>query len=200
MSRSCKPVKQTWSSNELFDIDILDQRVTSENNTEVLVHYTGWARRFDEWRSTDEIVRKPPTVLDDQTFFQTRLKTSNQEKLTIARKQDSKVEIRIPIQKDIFNNIRHLGVKVHCSSRATKYRPESLENFLDFDWWFRINNKNGDFAYVKKTTARFWMFQRRPLATFSKTLKPVMIDRGHMFVFSFVKGIGNRHDIASVLA
>ena len=112
VSRSSKPVKQTWSSNELFDIDIFDQRVTSVNKTEVLVHCTGWARHFDEWSSIDEIVRKPPTVLDDHTFFQTRLKTSIQEKLTIARKQDSKVEIRIPIQKDIFNVIKHLGVKV----------------------------------------------------------------------------------------
>ena len=199
--RSCDGQKSCrWSTNTLFDICIKDTRVTSQR-TEVLIHYIGWPNSYDEWRESCDIIERQSIASDAVTLFQTTLRTSIQEKLSLARKCDSKVILRIPIQKQTFTAIIHvhdLGVKVNRCSRSTKlikYQPKHLENFLGIGWWYRINNKNGDFAYVKKATTTFWMQERRPLKTFSTDLEPTYVPRGFIFMLQFVKGKGNKTDM-----
>ncbi len=144
---------------------------------------------------------RQPVTPDPVYHFKTILKTNFQEKLNLARKCDSKVIIRIPIQEQTFRTIQRLGKidKQLSTLTITKYEIGNVETLLDRGWWFRIANKNGDFAYVKRATARFWMYERRALETFSKQLTPTYVPRGCMFVFTFVKGSGNRSDMDTVL-
>ena len=197
---SRKKIPRRWSTDTLFDVQILDQRVTLQK-TESLVHYIGWPHSFDEWREIGEIVERDTTATQDNTslFFRTTLITSIQEKLNLARKRDSQVTIKIPIQEETFTAIRHIGKKINCSSKRVKYQPKNFENFLEFGWWYRISNSNGDFAYVKKATLTYYIYKRRVLKTFSKELKPTCLQRGFMFVLTFVKGTGNKTDMDIVL-
>ena len=67
---SRKKIPRRWSTDTLFDVQILDQRVTLQK-TESLVHYIGWPHSFDEWREIGEIVERDTTATQDNTslFF-----------------------------------------------------------------------------------------------------------------------------------
>ena len=51
--------RDTWSTKTLFPLEILDFKVEDGISTQVLVHYTGWPRKYDEWRQATDVIDIP---------------------------------------------------------------------------------------------------------------------------------------------
>ena len=119
-----------------------------------------------------------------------------QEQLTIARRSDSEVTIRIPVQREVFDDFCEKAGLVESGSRF-RIRDYSLfTRHLGEDWDVRVSNDAGDHAKVNLDTLTVWIQERRPLVTYTRTLKKKLVHRGYNFVMRFVKEYGNRLDLA----
>ena len=56
---SNNPPKETWSTSKLWDLEIVDERVTESGVVEVNVHYLDYPDKYNEWRVLHEIVDRP---------------------------------------------------------------------------------------------------------------------------------------------
>ena len=44
----CNKVKRKWSTSQLFDVTIIEERTSPAGTHEVKVHYIGWGPEYDE--------------------------------------------------------------------------------------------------------------------------------------------------------
>lgn len=79
------------------------------------------------------------------------------------RREDSLVEISLPIQKSVFEKIAKFGT---AGTRTGHFRLTSYQDFkpiLGEDWFYRVFNAGGDFCAVVLHTLDFYLREREPL-------------------------------------
>ena len=193
--------KLTWSTKELFRLTIIDNKVNADGECFVKVHYTGWHSKFDEWRPASDIVDIPQCYLvsspEAGILFHENLKIAIKEALHCQRKTDAYSIVRIPIVKDLFDNIRETGV-VKRKNRFLIQPLSCFNKFLGEKWFIRTINEAGDFAYVIKGTAEFWITERAPLVEYVDG-QSIHRHRGFVFNLCFVKDKGNIFDFDEIM-
>ncbi|KAJ8018809.1 hypothetical protein HOLleu_42999 [Holothuria leucospilota] len=146
----------TWSTKKLYELEILATRNEGPER-EVKVHYTGWSKKFDEWRLESEILETPPAAVGGPTaeFFQFLFLATVKEKLNGFRKLDSEVSFAIPVPKQVFEEfVKGSNLKAEKSKGRTIYRFEDSDSAKSFseEWWYRIINDAGDFVFIELDT------------------------------------------------
>jgi hypothetical protein len=122
-----------------------------------------------------------------------------QEQLTIARGSDSDVTIRIPVQREVFDDFSKKAGLVEASGSRFRVRDYSVfAQHLGEDWDLRVSNDAGDHARVNLNTLTVWLQEQCPLVTYTSKLKKKLIHRGYNLVVHFVKDYGNRLDLPSI--
>lgn len=201
------PKQQTtvekWSTSKLYLLEVLDALEDEQGIVTVLVHYTGWSSKYDEWRPASDIIDIPPefifTTEEATNFFYSQLKVLIKETLHIQRKTDSSVVIRMPIQKDSFNKLQSFGSRSSTKTQQYSAKCQDLDVLFGKGWHYRIVNANRDFAYVIDGTITFRLVERIPLVEQSPDGKNICTHRGYMIVFNFVRGRGNASDLEKYL-
>ena len=119
------------------------------------------------------------------------------ENLNIARRVDSEVTVKVPAPKaTILRFFRECQlVKSQRRGGHDIYRGSTgnVALVLGEDWYYRICNANGDFAFVVEETLQFWLEERRVLTEFTKQSDQTFVHRGFMINIRFVKDLGNRY-------
>ena len=193
-----------YPKEKLWDIRIIDRKVENGKNL-VLVHYIGFERRYDEWQQEDMVLSVPPEVKEKSAYghFKHQLLIEIKGRLCVTRGVDSKVDINVPIQSEIFKEVSKLGIPVGQKFRIRS--ADALTNLLCPRWNLRICNQYGDFAEVVLETLRFWLGCRKPLLEFTPDTPTVgdgtsflrnEVHRGFVFRMTFVRHLGNKKDLA----
>ena len=122
------------------------------------------------------------------------------ENLQIARRYDSEITVKIPSQKEA---IEHFLTDINAQEsksvgRRIIYRS-NVRNvgtvLASQDWFFKIHNSAGDFAYILEDTLQFWKFERAPLREYTRDLQPKLTHRGYHLTVRFVKDFGSKADL-----
>ncbi|KAJ8018370.1 hypothetical protein HOLleu_43670 [Holothuria leucospilota] len=129
------------------------------------MHYIGWPQKYDHWRLSSTVVTIPCAVLEDTPFnnFVYAMRVAIKEKLNRHRREDSLVEILLPIQKSVFEKIAKFRT---AGTRTGHFRLTSYQDFkpiLGEDWFYRVFNAGGDFCAVVLHTLDFYLREREPL-------------------------------------
>lgn len=186
--------KVSWSTSTFFPIEILDEDVVNDI-PHVLVHYVDWDDHYNEWKPLGEILRIPNEYIfsnpEGTSLFYLQLATTIKENLHIHRKTDSLVVIRLPIQRESFEEIKRCG---HCNLQNwyELSKLSDLNDQLGISWHFRVINQNRDFAFIVDGTVRYRLLEKRPLIEFEPANgHPIYKHRGYLLVFKFVRDRGN---------
>ena len=188
-----------WSTKKLFSLEILDTK-TEDNVTLALVHYTGWANKYNEWRPLHDIVTVPTEFIESTpeatSAFYKQLSVNIKENLSIARKTDSLIELRLPIAREAFHPLEICGISDKRGSYSVKCLND-LDAVLGERWFFRVINKNRDFAFVVEGSVSYRVIERRPLIEFTpdQDCTATYVHRGFHLVFKFVRDRGNASDL-----
>ncbi|KAJ8049454.1 hypothetical protein HOLleu_02210 [Holothuria leucospilota] len=198
ISSRIKQVK--WSTSQYFKLDILDQREFCGQH-QVLVHYKGWAKKFNEWRCLNEILETPSSAIipGAKELLQDQLLIRIKEQLNGNRRTDSLVEIKLPIQQQTFEEIKCFLVpgpkNIFYLNKWT-----DLDAYLGRGWHYRGLNSNGDVCFVVEGSVQVRMYERQPLTEYvSPESSSTLLHRGFQFVFKFVKDNGTRTDFEELL-
>ena len=192
-----------WSTQKLFPLEVVDTK-TDDGVNFVLVHYLGWAKKYDEWRPLNEIINVPTEYIESTpaatSGFYLQLSVNIKENLSIQRKTDSFIELRLPIVRDAFEPLKGCGYPGKQGNYFVK-RLCDLDAVLGEQWFFRITNKNRDFAFVVDGSVSYRMIERRPLVEYmpDHDCAPKYIHRGFHLVFKFVRDRGNASDLHQFL-
>ena len=196
--------KDKWSTATLFRLEVLDERI-SDKGDEVLVHYVGWEDKYNEWRLKSEVVDVNEEKSDALELVKKDLLVKVKENLNISRVQDTEVTLHIPIQVETFNRFVEVinGHPVRLK-RKDIFTADwaSVATFLGTDWFFRVVNAAGDFAYVVESTIQIWIHERRCLEQYvvnveTKQLDKKLLHHGHL-VFRCVKDRGDKFELGKV--
>ncbi|KAJ8018209.1 hypothetical protein HOLleu_43931 [Holothuria leucospilota] len=161
----------TWSTKKLYELEILATRNEGPER-EVKVHYTGWSKKFDEWRLESEILETPPAAVGGPTaeFF----------------------------QFSFLATVKGSNLKAEKSKGRTIYRFEDSDSAKSFseEWWYRIINDAGDFVFIELDTFQIWLSERPCLEEYTLDGKLRLRPRGFQAVVRFVtvKGYPNTDD------
>lgn len=194
-----KRLKQ-GAPGKLFPVTIVEE---DDSTRRYKVHYVGYSSCYDEWKDCEELVNIEDTprdasqcILEPFSLYKElahRIKAS----LNNVRKESPTIKIEMPFDHVTFDGgLQMCGIKKHLIRGTQRYSITSfkdLNRLLGSDWHVRGINKNGDFCYAILRTVEFYLYHRRPLKEYiSKNGQPVEIlrERGHVLVFSFVRGDG----------
>lgn len=151
-------------TTELRPIDLnlgLCFQVMERRDSEIKVHYVGWESSFDRWIPNKAVVNimhppQPSTVSRNERkedlLYQ--LETELVQKLTTGWGQDPVVQFCLPIDEDVFDIVVDNLTKSTGSYHVANNNSLNLL-FGSQDWWYRINNQNGDFSYLIQGTLYF---------------------------------------------
>lgn len=194
--------KLSWSTSKLWQLEVIDERVNESGNEEVLVHYSGWANTWDEWRPKTDIIDKPAEheCSDAHTQFLCQVKIQVKESLNLSRLQNPEVTLQLPVQQETFDKfVEGLEAEVSATRGVRKILRAPLSAWsrvLGTDsWWWRVGNEAGDFAYVDPSTLQLWLTERQPLIEYTRDLKRKLVHRGYLCVIRFVKQTGSHGDM-----
>ena len=140
--------------------------VDEERNSLENVHCHRWYAQYDEWCPAATVLDIPHSFLYSESpqalkNVSVQLGIAIKEALHCQRKMDVTVDIRLPIVKDLFGNFARIG-EPHARWKG-HYGLQKLTNFnslLGEDWFIRVINQAGDFAYIIKGTAQFHLLER----------------------------------------
>ena len=192
----------TWSTSKLYRLNILETKVEA-GVTFCLVHYIGWDKKFDEWKQLSEIIDVPEEFLKSSeqaiSLFYKQLAITIKEKLTITKREDSFVEIRVPVVRDAFEHLKRSSSSAEVNGKYNLNNLSDLNEILGEGWHYRIVNRNQDFSFIIGETVSFYILERQPLTEFMKDGSLKLIHRGFVLVFRFVRDRGNRFDLQQFL-
>ena len=118
---SVKP--ETWSSSILYPLTVLDSKL-EDGILKVFVHYTGWQKKYDEWRDAADVIDIPAEFLSSdeaaKKLFYKNLQFVIKELLHGQRKVNSFVELRLAVVKDIFEDLSRFA-QPHPSKKRNCY-------------------------------------------------------------------------------
>lgn len=190
-----------WSTKELFPLEIIETKI-EDDITFALVHYIGWAKRYDEWRPLSDIISVPKEFVQSTPAatlaFYLQLAVNIKENLSIARKTDSLIELRLPIVREAFAPLQKCSTCI--PGKGGNYSVKSLHDLdvlLGERWFYRVINKNRDFAFVVDGSINFRVIERRPLIEYTsdQACVPTYVHRGFHLVLRFVRDRGNAADL-----
>ena len=186
------PKPLSWPTSKLWRLKTLDTRVNKCGKEEFLVHYVGWPTSFNEWRLASEIT--DTSEHEESDAFQlllSSLQIQVKESLNLSRVKSSEITVKVPVQKETFllllsklevHSLRTVGAR-----ETFRLDRSSLSGILGNDWWFRVCNEAGDFAYVDNSTLQLWLTERQCLQEFTRDLKKKLTYRGYVCSLRFVK-------------
>ena len=206
-----RPPKQSRKVETVYPIRIVEEESESSSK-KYKVHYIGYSKRFDEWKSEEEIFNigeedqdpeYPDSKFDGLIMERFSLHRELAFKIKMAlnnnRKDSPVIRINMPFDQVEFNGgLRMCGVKKKCV-RAIQYysirRYQDLNGILGINWHFRGLNGNGDFCYVLLNTVEFYLYHRRPLVEYipkeaAQAPSQAVQQMGDALVFLFVRGDG----------
>lgn len=194
-----KKRKVVSTNDQLFPVSVLERE-----DSQVKVHYIGYASIHDEWRDIGELelldLREEDRENASFTSFQPHslykdLSIKIKQGLTCGRKNSPIVRILMSFDLIQFNG----GLK-ECGFLSRKFRGverfkikhyRDLDNLLGQNWHYRGLNINGDYGYAVQETVEFYIFKSRPLIEYlppsgSDSAQTNRIDTGYTLVFSFI--------------
>lgn len=193
-----------WPTSKLWRLEIIEERLV-DGVEQLRVHYSGWSNVWDEWRPKSEIIDTPSEheLSDAYLQFVSQIKIKVKERLNLSRLEDPEVSLQIPVQQETFEIfVANIGAQLHATKGVRKILRASLSSWssvLGDNWWWRIGNEAGDFAYIKKDTLQLWITERQPLVEYTKDLKRRLVHRGYICVVRFVKRTGNSSDMVNII-
>lgn len=199
-----EPIKtvpeKTWSTSKLWQLETLDSRLNDQGQEELFVHYIGWPKSFDEWRLASDITdSKEHEHSDAYQLLLSNLKVQVKENLTLSRIQDTEVTIKVPVQRETFGlltkNIGALPFQTSGSRIVYRLDRDQLGKALGNNWWHRIGNEAGDFAYVNDDTLQLWLTERSCLVEYTPDLQKKSVHRGFFCTLRFVKQTANNNEL-----
>ena len=136
---------------------------------------------------------------ETRCLFLSNWKIAVTENLHCQRKVDSLVEIRLQIPKDLFQEIAAVG-KPHKRGQYIVDNLHNLDQFLGNNWHYRVANRQRDFAFIADNKVFFRLSERKPLVEYTDNGEIMKCcHRGFVFVFKFVRGLGNGLDFDQFL-
>ena len=169
-------VKQTTKKKrKKNDIDLYEVEIKEVDRKKgrIKIHFKGYHDRYDEWRPVARLERifiaSCESIEGHKEKFFDRLYRQIKRALYSGRKEDPEVRIELPINEDIFRAGISLSGIIKSERGKEVYRILSnrdLDNCLNFKWDERIQNENGDFAYVVPGTVKFWIIKRAPIVEY----------------------------------
>lgn len=212
-----RTAKTPHSSDSTTDRDKLYRiRIVEEDGDRFKVHYIGYSRKEDEWKTRDELIVLPQDAGDgDQdeattatsedvtcTVWQpfslyrelgNRIKCSLQS----SRKDSPMVKIDLPFDKLLFDGgLAKVGTKKRVYYKQQRYSIKSykdLDPLLGSGWHWRGLNEAGDFCFVILTTLEYYIKHKKPLKEFfppTSKVHSATRDLGYTLVLTFVRGDG----------
>ena len=118
------------------------------------------------------------------------LKVTIKESLHGQRKVTSIIELRLPICRDLFEEL----AKYRSFHGSTICSVDNLKAILGNGWNLRIFNQHGDFAYVKDKTISLRLVERAPLLEYIVDGEATYTHHGFTLVFKGQRGLGKRQD------
>ncbi len=201
--------RQVDPPNKLYDIEVVE-----EADEKVKIHYLGYSDKYDEWIQRRDVVYRPPSReadCEEETLSPLRLLTcAIKQKLWPSKVEDPEVKVYIPFTTEAFQklaaNAELVGV-VRGQERYTIDRYSALTDVLGEQWFIRIVNIHGDFAYTILETIYFHLFRPKPMLDYavdvteegSTKFTPAYIEHSLSLCFHFVRGDGNRHKLKDFL-
>lgn len=194
---SLKTKKETWSTRKLYELEVIKEK-TEGGELYCYVHYKGWSSKYNHWIPSANIVDVPQCLVDgtpDEMFFHS-LRIAIKEKLNGNRKEDSLVDIAVPVQKRCFETLSSLGIP--CKGGFSLSSFSQLAPLLGKDWFFRIFNEGGDFSHIVHRTVKFYLREREPLQEFVDGAV-LYTHRGFVCIFKFVREDKNESHFAEFI-
>jgi hypothetical protein len=205
-----KPPKKKARTDDVYPIRIVEEDSSSHKYK---VHYIGYSKQYDEWKSEGEIIsigeeaqdENPDPKLDclitERYSHHRELAYRIKMALNSSRKDSPVVRINMPFDRVEFDSgLRMCGVQKRCFRGIQRYsinQYRDLNEILGDSWHFRGLNTNGDFCYVLLNTIEFYLYHRRRLTEYVPSQSPTASQAirqyrevGDGLIFLFVKGDG----------
>ena len=196
------------TDRNLYDVEVVEVDTTRK---QLKTHFVGFSHEYDEWCDYDNerdyfpFVRlekiffpEEGLLVDRGNIFHGQLYRCIKRKLWSGRRDDPEVRIELNVEPDVFALALGQVTKSFLQRGKEIYHVKdnrSLDSVLGLKWDERIMNYSGDFAYVVEDTVRFWMSKRAAIEEFKYIggkLVKCEIEDSFFFVFTFVRGDGNR--------
>ena len=129
--------------------------------------------------------------------FISKLQREIKLNLFSSKQDDPSVKLEIDVDEDVFQQFLH-SIETKSENRNKfSVKKEELDSLFSNEWDIRVINKHLDFCYIMPETIQFWTKKKSPISEF-KIISDVpiesQIERELVFVFSFVRGDGNKLD------
>lgn len=165
------PRPKRADKNRLYPVEVVE-----EEEDQVKVHYVGYSRTWDEWKSRDDVVDLHPRDKRDDALqlekytppdYHWELAHAIKASLSSSRKVGPDVRIELPFDLLIFNG----GLK-QVGSFLRTYRNNDLYGIQDYDnlvpllgkkWYIRGISEQLDFCAVLKDTVVFHLYRKAPI-------------------------------------
>lgn len=181
---------------------------TDSKANKVKVHYLNYPASMDEWRDcskdperigtvTELPVLSPDTLNERFLCFLSKLQREIKLNLFSSKQEDPGIRLEVDIEEEIFQEF--LKSVENNSQKRNRFsvKKEELDLLFSDEWDIRVLNKHLDFCFVMPGTIQFWTRKKSPITEF-KIISGVpvesQIERELVFVFSFVRGDGNKLD------
>ena len=189
LPRETKRTKK--QDDELYAIEVVEEDRIGDR---VKIHYVGWPDRYDEWRSSADIVS--PQFSTYVPYDQNReLAYKIKQSLKSGARQDPQVRIELQFDQLLYaGGLENRGT--YLSSRRghniyTIKKYKDLSPLLGDRWYMRGINDRLDFCYVNLSTVRYWLHERKAVENYHPGGKE-LISGGSIVVFTFVRMDGVR--------
>lgn len=189
----------------VFRLEVKEERIQEDGSIEVLVHYQGWPRTYDEWRKKEDIVDITPNFVESNayTLLKTSITVQVKEALNGGRLLNPEVTLRFQVQQDTFELLKKdLNPEVSSENGCMKYRLRTLtqaDELFGKNWWLRILNVHGDCCYISAPTFHFWIFERTPLVEYTLSGSSKLIYRGTLLCIRFVRECKSKKEMPNFM-
>ena len=188
-----RAIKTKPVDNKIYSIEVIDTK-----DDKVLIHYVGYDRKYDEWRSKEEIIkpRLEKTLQKEDVYrpfsFYDELGYQIKLALDSKRRKEPDVRIEMPFDRLVFDG----GLKQHGNFIGNFHGHEvfsvlqysCLDSLLGEGWWYRCLNHLLNFCYVNKDSIRFHIHNRISVKHYNPERKEMEeISGGYSFIFKFVR-------------
>ena len=181
--------------DKLYAIEIME-----EEDNRVMVHYTGYSTKYDEWRNKEDIVE--PTVASPERYkpldVHELLAYAIKSSLVSGRDRDPAIRLEVPFDRLIFQGGMKLAGKLVRVVRGEEHygiiQHKDLTPFLGEKWFIRGINAHLDFCAVLAETVTYHLHKKAPINDY---LSSETINGGYVLIFKFVRFDGVKDQLTT---